>query len=190
MRMIRTSILALILVAAAACQPSIAANPPTPVPTLGTLPAGDPNYPMPAPNTCHIRQDNGQPLPDTHCTGGAINPQVTQNTIGSTICKTGWTTTIRPPVATTSKWKRDIDLAYGLPVTEQGELDHLVSLELGGAPLDTRNLWVEPGTIPNPKDAIENALHKAVCDHRVTLAAAQQAIATDWTTAEHVVGTG
>jgi len=35
---------------------------------------------------------------------------------------------------------------------------------------------------------VENALHRAVCDGRVTLAAAQRAIAHDWLTAETVLG--
>jgi hypothetical protein len=72
------------------------------------------------------------------------------------------------------------------------EYDHLVSLELGGAN-SVSNLWPEPnksgatGTT-NPKDAVENTLHKAVCSHQVTLAAAQQAIAHDWVTAEKDLG--
>jgi hypothetical protein len=42
-----------------------------------------------------------------------------------------------------------------------------VPLELGGDN-DARNLWVEADPIPNPKDAVENALNHAVCapDHR------------------------
>jgi hypothetical protein len=47
----------------------------------------------------------------------------------------------------------------------------------------TSNLWPEPGSVPNPKDAVENRLHKEVCDGQMTLAAAQAAIASDWTTA-------
>jgi hypothetical protein len=35
---------------------------------------------------------------------------------------------------------------------------------------------------------VENALHSAVCDRTVTLAAAQNAIATDWTTALKSLG--
>ena len=58
------------------------------------------------------------------------------------------------------------------------EYDHLVSLELGGADNDARNLWPEPGASPNPKDAIENALHRMVCDGQVRLAEAQRIIAT------------
>lgn len=66
------------------------------------------------------------------------------------------------------------------------ELDHLVSLELGGSN-DAGNLWPERNDHPsgaiNSKDLVENALHRDVCSGRVTLAAAQSAIATDWTTA-------
>jgi hypothetical protein len=39
------------------------------------------------------------PLPDPACTPGALNPDVTQASIGSTICVSGWTATIRPPTA-------------------------------------------------------------------------------------------
>jgi len=81
---------------------------------------------------------------------------------------------------------------YGQSAMKTTEYDHLVSLELGGAN-SVSNLWPEPnksgatGTT-NPKDAVENTLHKAVCSHQVTLAAAQQAIAHDWVTAEKDLG--
>jgi hypothetical protein len=52
------------------------------------------------------------------------------------------------------------------------------------------NLWPEVGKIPNPKDSVENALHKAVCAGKVSLSAAQQAIALNWQTAESVLGIG
>jgi hypothetical protein len=68
------------------------------------------------------------------------------------------------------------------------EYDHLVPLELGGDPNDPRNLWVEPGASPNPKDGVESKLHQLVCEGRVPLAAAQEAIADDWTTAMGVAG--
>lgn len=127
--------------------------------------------------------------PDPACTPGTVEDTVTQNNIGSTICVTGYTTKIRPPASATDKVKRDLYGAYGVPDSTPSELDHLVSLELGGSN-DPRNLWIEPGSLPNPKDTVENALHKAVCDHKVTLAAAQQAIATNWTTALAVTGAG
>ena len=133
---------------------------------------------------------DGQPLPDPSCTPGAVNPDATQETLATTVCKSGWTKTIRPPASYTDKLKREQIAAYGDTDTHSGdyEEDHLVSLELGGAPDDPRNLWPEPGASPNPKDTVENALHKAVCARRVTLAAAQAAIAGNWTTAETVLG--
>lgn len=138
---------------------------------------------MPPAGTCVIGSQDGQPLPDPRCTPGALNPAVTQATINSTICVSGWTKTIRPPVSVTDRMKKQSDLSYSLPKNEQGEYDHLVSLELGGAPQDPRNLWVEPGKIPNPKDAVENKLSAAVCSGLIPLATAQHAIATDWVTA-------
>jgi len=147
------------------------------------LPVEDPSAPMPAPGTCTIRHEAGGPLPDPHCTPGAINPAVTQATIGTTICRSGWTATVRPPSSVTGRMKKQSDLSYGLPTSTTGEYDHLISLELGGAPDDPRNLWVEPGSIPNPKDTIENRLADAVCAGLIPLVTAQQAIARDWVSA-------
>lgn len=156
-----------------------------PLPAGGTnaLPVGGTTAPMPAPGTCHIGTQNGQPLPDPNCTPGATNPQVSQATMATTICKTGWTKTVRPPTSVTNRMKAQSAASYGLDKSATGEYDHLISLELGGAPQDPRNLWVEPGKIPNPKDAVENKLHDAVCSGLVPLATAQQAIAHDWVTA-------
>lgn len=152
------------------------------------LPIGDASAPVPAPGTCKLGSRDGQPMPDLRCTPGAINPAVRQDNIATTICKTGWTKTVRPPTSVTNRIKAQIDQAYGLPTNTEGELDHDVSLELGGAPDDPRNLWVEPGKIPNPKDAVENKLRAAVCSGLVPLADAQQAIAKSWVTAFDDVG--
>jgi hypothetical protein len=132
---------------------------------------------------CAVVWHGDAALPDPGCTPGALNPNVTQASIRTTICVPGWTRTVRPSSSATRKLRAATLTAYHLPADARGELDHLVSLELGGAPADVRNLWVEPGPIPNPKDRIENALKRAVCDGRVTLAAVQRAIVDDWTTA-------
>lgn len=139
---------------------------------------------------CHLRLVNGklgQYLPDGRCTPGAFDPAVTQANIGSTICRTGYTTKVRPSSYLTSKFKTASLAQYGLRSNTTTEYDHLVSLELGGAN-SVSNLWPEPnkagarGTT-NPKDAVENTLHRAVCSHRVSLGAAQHAIAVNWVTA-------
>lgn len=153
----------------------------------GTLAAGDKDTPMPAANSCTVGSRDGQPVPDPHCTPGAINPSVTQSNINDTICKSGWTKTVRPPSAVTGKMKQASALSYQ-GGGEKGEYDHLVSLELGGAPDDPRNLWVEPGSIPNPKDAVENKLNQAVCSELIPLATAQQSIASNWVTAFDTAG--
>lgn len=141
--------------------------------------------------TCH---SNGV-LPDRSCQPGANNPDVTQSTIGSTICVSGWTATVRPPTSYTTplKIKQIGEYGYSDTSTADYEEDHLIPLELGGAPKDPHNLWPEPrngasGTTAGSKDTVENRLKSDVCAGRVTLAAARKAIATNWTTALQVTG--
>ncbi len=79
---------------------------------------------MPPPGTCQLGSVAGQPVPDDHCSPGATNPAVTQATIHETICKAGWTATVRPPVAVTDAIKAQSARAYGIPAGTVGELDH------------------------------------------------------------------
>jgi hypothetical protein len=108
-------------------------------------------------------------------TPGALNPDVTAATIRSTICKHGWTRTVRPPVAYTSDLKRRQLRAFGLrgPPSAYQE-DHLISLELGGHPTDPRNLWPEPYPRASAVDKLENDLRAKVCDGSLSLADAQR----------------
>ena len=134
-----------------------------------------------------LARDDGR-LPDPRCTPGVIDPAVTQADIQSTICVFGYTSTVRPPEGQTEAFKSGQAYpAYGLAAGTPGELDHLVPLELGGAN-DAANLWPEAGPVPNPKDSVEDTLHRAVCDGPVGLARAQRAIARDWETAESSLG--
>ncbi len=134
-------------------------------------------------------------MPDARCTPGALNPAVAQATIGSTICRRGWTSLVRPPESITEPEKRASMEAYGDDGRPSAyEYDHLVPLELGGALNDPRNLWPEPdyaspaGYYLNPKDHLERALNRLVCDGRMRLAAAQHLIATDWVSAYRTLG--
>lgn len=121
---------------------------------------------------------------DARCTPGVINPQVTQANIAATICRTGWTATIRPPVSVTEPLKRRQMTAYGDTGSPTGyEEDHLIALEIGGNPTDPRNLWPEPRSGPATaarKDTEENSLRKAVCGGRMKLADAQAQMLRDW----------
>ncbi len=148
--------------------------------------------PQPAPGSCHARGHGLYSLPDPHCTPGAIDPAVTQGDIGRTICHAGYSESVRPPESVTEPEKRASLRSYGdrRPL-HYYEYDHLVSLELGGAANDARNLWPEPGATPNPKDSLEDRLHALVCDGQMRLAAAQLAIAHDWVAAyRRYVGAG
>jgi hypothetical protein len=106
---------------------------------------------------------------------------VTQATIGRTICRRGWTSTVRPPERITEQEKVASMAAYGDGSSpSRYEYDHLVPLELGGATNDRRNLWPEPGASPNPKDAVERQLNREACEGKMTLAHAQRAIVSNW----------
>jgi len=106
---------------------------------------------------------------------GVLNADVTQATIGSTICVHGWTASVRPPVAYTNDLKAKQMRAYGLSGSPSGyQEDHLISLELGGDPADPRNLWPEPYPRAAEVDRIENELNAEVCGGKISLAEAQQ----------------
>ena len=114
-------------------------------------------------------------LADPVRTPGVVNPDVTQADIHSTVCRHGWTDTIRPPTSYTNALKAKQMRQYG----EAGSLsdyqeDHLISLELGGHPTDPRNLWPEPYPRASEVDKMENELNAQVCSGELTLAEAQQ----------------
>ena len=124
-------------------------------------------------------------LPDPGCTPGGLNPQVTQANVQQTICVSGFTRTIRPPVSYTDPLKLQLMRSYRLTGQPSAyELDHFVSLELGGNPTGPNNLWPQayaPAPGAHEKDKVENYLHHQVCSGAITLAAAQARIEGDWT---------
>ncbi len=143
--------------------------------------------PQPPPHSCHYTFIGTDPLPDPHCTPGALNPRVTQGVIDSTICKSGYTSSIRPPEGITEPEKRASAEAYSYVGSFwTAEYDHLVPLELGGDPNDPANLWIEPNDNPNAtsylnsKDTLENRLNSLVCSGQLSLSSAQEAIASNW----------
>jgi len=130
---------------------------------------------------------SGKFLPDPTCTPGAVDPGVTQSNLAQTICRSGYSSSVRAPAAETGKAKTVSLSQYGETPSKTTEYDHLISLELGGTNA-TSNLWPEPNAtaatgFTNPKDSVENKMRSALCSGRITLVDAQKAIATDWTTA-------
>ena len=126
-------------------------------------------------------------LPNRQLTPGAINPAVTQSNIRSTICVSGWTATVRPPVSYTNQLKYDqLHSGYNLDGDlnmKDYEEDHIVPLEVGGNPSSTLNLFPEPRKIKFSsylKDQLENRMHQLVCSGQITLKAAQAVFLTNW----------
>ena len=74
---------------------------------------------------------------------------------------------------------------YGITHRAKGqyEIDHLISLELGGSN-SLRNLWPQ-SYLTKPwnahvKDALENRLHQEICSGKIDLKQAQREISGDW----------
>ena len=143
---------------------------------------------------CHARvvdAASGKFLPDPACTPGAVDPGVTQANLAQTICRSGYSSSVRAPASETDKAKKLSLQQYGETTSSTTEYDHLISLEIGGTNA-TSNLWPEPNAtsatgVNNPKDPVENQLHTAICSGKISLADAQKAIATNWTTALQAV---
>jgi hypothetical protein len=119
-------------------------------------------------------------LPDSQLTPGAV-----ATTDSRIVCTPGYAGTVRPTGAQWRELKNDMYLRYGKPKGQRFGFasDHLVPLELGGAPTDERNLWPQPYSQAKVKDRVEATLHVLVCDHRLLLTTAQARIAQNWTTA-------
>ncbi len=115
--------------------------------------------------------------PDPNMTPGDV---LTTNL--KTICTPGYTQTVRD---VPSALKRQVYSQYGIRTRKPGEyeIDHLISLELGGSN-SVRNLWPE-SYLTKPlnahvKDDLENKLHELICTGKIPVAIAQQTIASDW----------
>jgi hypothetical protein len=121
---------------------------------------------------------------DPSLTPGATNPAVTQATITTTICRVGYTKTIRNVSTAT---KSQVYATYRIPQASKRlyVIDHLVPLEVGGANTIT-NLWPELKADAKRKDQVEGELHAQVCSGAEDLTTAQQAFESVWSTATAV----
>jgi hypothetical protein len=114
-------------------------------------------------------------LPNPEMTPGVFMTEATLDKI----CVKGYSATVRH---VTDKQKDEVFKEYNLERSGNYEVDHLISLELGGSN-DTRNLWPQSyHGVWNAriKDTLENRLHTLVCDGKVQLREAQYAISHNW----------
>lgn len=122
--------------------------------------------------------DEPRPLrPDARLTPGVV---LASGVSIAGVCTSGYSKSVRHVTTST---KRLVFARYAITPSGAYEVDHLISLELGGSN-DVGNLWPQSYlTTPynaRKKDALENRLHWLVCHRALSLAAAQRAIATDW----------
>lgn len=115
-------------------------------------------------------------VPNPALTPGAMLEATTKD-----VCTSGWATAHRN---VPQSRKREVFKRYGLkPNGVTFEVDHLVSLQLGGSNA-IENLWPQSHlTRPwnaKKKDALENRLHWMVCHHQLPLSVAQDALRADW----------
>lgn len=140
---------------AAVCTVALLAVRATPEPTIGGLPSGA--------------------LPEPALTPGAVTTLTTAE-----LCNG-----VRPSRLVTENVRLQVLRAYGMEHVSDAayELDALVTPELGGS-TDPANLWPQRYQSPvwnaRVKDELERLLPEMVCRHEITLAQAQQEIATDW----------
>jgi hypothetical protein len=122
---------------------------------------------------------------NTSTTPGATDPTVTQANVRQTICESGYTRTVRN---VSNRTKSRVYAAYHIAQKNKRKyvIDHLVPLELGGSN-DRWNLWPQLRGDASTKDAVEAQLHSLVCSGELELAAAQEAIQSNWHTAEEAV---
>lgn len=112
-----------------------------------------------------------------------LTPGATRHVTLHELCTPGSASRAR---AVSSSTKREVFRRYHVtPKPGAYEVDHLISLELGGSN-DVANLWPQPyhGRLnAHDKDRLENQLHALVCRGELSLEEAQRAIATDWVAA-------
>jgi cytochrome c-type biogenesis protein CcmH/NrfF len=117
----------------------------------------------------------------------ALNPDVRQETISTTICVPGYTASVRPASSFTNAIKHRLLAQAGHDSTRAADyaLDHIVPLALGGHPSLLENLQLEESAEAKRKDRIEVKLQCLVCSGQVSLGDAQRAIMNDWEAAYH-----
>jgi hypothetical protein len=115
-------------------------------------------------------------LPDPNLTPGDILAV----TAGD-ICVPGYSSKVRNvPQAVKNQAYAEYGITSHAP--NSYEVDHLISLELGGSN-SIKNLWPESYSgdwNAHIKDKLENKLHDMICKGQLDLKTAQQQIAADW----------
>jgi 5-methylcytosine-specific restriction endonuclease McrA len=151
-------------------------------------PSASPKTHHSAPRSKHHRKKHHHPtsrpvsggIPTSDFPRPALTPGVTLAVGPAQICVSGYSASVRyvPTSESDAVYRR-----YGVEhVPYAHEVDHLISLELGGSNA-IQNLWPEPYAGrwgARTKDLLENRLHDLVCSGQLPLRRAQHMEATNW----------
>lgn len=114
-----------------------------------------------------------------------LTPGDTLDVTKQDICTPGYSKKVRDvPQAVKEEAYREYGITSRLP--REYEVDHLISLELGGSN-SIKNLWPQSfqteSLNAHVKDKLENKLHEMICNGQIDMKTAQHDIATDWVAA-------
>ncbi|WP_158239158.1 hypothetical protein [Uliginosibacterium sp. TH139] len=112
----------------------------------------------------------------------ALNPDVRQNTLQQTICRKGYSATVRPSTSFTNPIKYRFMGESGIPLHEASDwaLDHRIAIALGGHPRQLSNFQLLSSKANGRKSRIEVKLLCLVCTGDMPLAQAQRELVDDW----------
>ncbi len=145
--------------------------------------------PLAAQQTAHYGKDGAYTLPDARVTPGAVNVQLVADTTGKPHMVNGVEANLCAKDFRTGPWRKVSESEKKKACAEYGaqscpgpdwELDHLISLELGGSD-GLANLWPQPILQARLKDhGTEDPLPKLVCAGKISLKDAQACISSNW----------
>jgi hypothetical protein len=154
-------------------------------------------FALPLGAQCHYGHDGSYLLPDKACTPGVVDTTLVADLskkphmvggVEHNLCATDFRT--GPFRHTTESTKKKACAEYGVtkcPNAATIEIDHLVSLEIGGRDV-LANLWPQPQPQAREKDhGTEDPLPKLICAGKISLKDAQACISGDWVACEKKV---
>jgi hypothetical protein len=129
-----------------------------------------------------VSNKNNRTGPDGIYPNLTLSPGDVLTTDTSQVCTSGYSSSVRNvPLSEKKQVYAEYGVSYPQPEGAY-EVDHLISLELGGSN-DIKNLFLEAAE-PRPgfheKDKVENYLHSQVCSGKMTIQEAQKGIVDDW----------
>ena len=154
----------------------------------GVIPSGTETPSGPVVVSSDVPATVSPPQPSSEYAAYLPNPSLTPgdalDVTAADICVPGYSSKVRDvPESVKNQAYNEYGIYTHAP--RQYEVDHLISLELGGSN-SIKNLWPESYTgnwNAHIKDKLENHLHNLVCNGSLDLKAAQTEIATNWITA-------